>query len=157
LYGISDCLQYYIRGRRIREGDGAANPSRSGQLYLSPLTALTPEAVDASGTSQKFNVRSDTVGPESRQQYFRSTEGNIKEKFNISPSRDSQDSIDSSELRKKKKPLFQRMLERARQEDILKGHKVEKPLYLRLLDNIRPDSERDDRKKVILLIFVQLS
>lgn len=146
-------MQHFIRGRRIREGDGAANPSRSGQLYLSPLAALTPEAADASGTSQKFNVRSDTVGPESKQQYFRSTEGNIKGKFNTSPSRDSQDSIDSSELRKKKKPLFQRMLERARQEDILKGHKVEKPLYLRLLDNIRPDSDRDDRKKVILFAF----
>ena len=73
-----------------------------------------------------------------------------KEKFNMSPSRDSQDSIDSSVLRKKKKPLFQRMLERARQEDILKGHKVEKPLYLRLLDNARPDSDHDDRKKVIM-------
>ena len=148
LSGISDCLQYHLRGRRIRDGDGGANPSKSGQLYLSPLTALSPDTAEVNGNFQKFNVRSDTGVPESKQQYYRCPETYIKEKFNISPSRDSQDSIDSSELRKKKKPLFQRMLERARQEDILKGHKVEKPLYLRLLDNIRPDSDHDDRKKV---------
>ena len=138
-----------FRGRRIRDGDGGAKPNRSGQLHLSPLTALTPDIADGSGSSQKFNLRSDTAVPESKQQYFRCPETYMKEKFNISPSRDSQDSIDSSELRKKKKPLFQRMLERARQEDILKGHKVEKPLYLRLLDNIRPDSDHDERKKVM--------
>jgi hypothetical protein len=50
-------------------------------------------------------------------------------------------------MRRKKKPHFQRMLEKAREED-QKGPKLEKPLYQRMLEKAQAISDVDERTKV---------
>ena len=70
----------------------------------------------------------------------------------ISPSSTSLDSGGGSFDRKKKKPLFQRMLEKAREEDRDHGkHKSEKPLFQRILEKAQIDSDREDKLRVRLL------
>lgn len=141
-----------IRGRRVRDLD--TGPSSSGSNHyrqLSPLSVVVNDHLgEAEGTSSyRARLDSASAGPESRQQFFRSPEIILPESGNgsFSPRQDSQDSICSSDMRRKKKPHFQRMLEKAREED-QKGPKPEKPLYQRMLEKAQANSDVDERAKV---------
>lgn len=88
-----------------------------------------------------------SVGPESRHRFISSPNGGRRQSNNLSPSHDSQESLCSSELRMKKKPHFQRMLEKAREEDRRSG-KSDKPLYQRILDKAQADFLNEEELKV---------
>ena len=141
---------FSIRGRRVREAD--RGPSSSSSILhpqLSPLSVVINDNTgDVDGvSSSRNNVRGESVGPESRHHFFSSPDIGRRESNNLSPSHDSQESLCSSELRMKKKPHFQRMLEKAREEDH-KSLKSEKPLYQRILDKAQADFLHEEGLKV---------
>lgn len=103
-------------------------------------------------------VDGDSTGPESKQEYGHSPETPIRNDGSLLSPNLHSNSLDSgggggSFDRKKKKPLFQRMLEKAREED--RDHsKHEKPLFQRILEKAQVDSDLEEKIKVFESFFL---
>ena len=96
-------------------------------------------------------VDGDSSGPESKQEHCQSPETSVRLDGSVlspNPNSNSLDSCgDGSFDRKKRKPHFQRMFEKAREED--RDHnRHDKPLFQRIEDKAQVDSDVEEKIKV---------